>query len=50
VSSITLAIEMTVAAAEVERAKRILDDAAKRCIVSNALRTAVTVQADIRAR
>lgn len=47
-TSITLAVEMTVAAADVERAGRVLDTAEKNCIISNALRVAVTVQADIR--
>lgn len=47
-TSITLAVEMTVAAADLERARRILDTAEKHCIISNALRVAVTVQADIR--
>ena len=47
-TSITLAVEMTVAAADLERARRILDTAEKHCIISNALRVAVTLQADIR--
>jgi organic hydroperoxide reductase OsmC/OhrA len=47
-TSITLAVEMTVAATDLERARRILDTAEKHCIISNALRVAITVQADIR--
>jgi len=49
-TSITLVVEMTVAAVDIERARRILDTAEKHCIVSNALRVAVTVQSDIRPR
>lgn len=49
-TSITLAVGMTVAAADVERAGRVLDTAEKHCIISNALRVAVTVQAEIVAR
>jgi organic hydroperoxide reductase OsmC/OhrA len=49
-TSIILAVEMTVAPADIERARRILDTAEKNCIISNALRVAVTVQADIRPR
>lgn len=49
-TSITLAVEMAVAAADIERARRILDTAEKHCIISNALRVAVAVQADIRPR
>ena len=47
-TSITLAVEMTVAAADIERAGRILATAEKNCIISNALRVAVTVEPDIR--
>jgi len=46
-TSITLSVEMTVAAADAERARRLLDTAEKHCIISNALRVAVTVQATI---
>jgi organic hydroperoxide reductase OsmC/OhrA len=49
-TSITLAIQLVVAAADIDRAQRILATAEKHCIVSNALRVAVTVQADVRAR
>ncbi|MEP6859378.1 MAG: OsmC family protein [Deltaproteobacteria bacterium] len=49
-TSITLAIQLVVAAADVERAQRILATAEKHCIISNALRVAVTVEADVRAR
>lgn len=47
-TSITLAVEMTVAAADIERAGRILATAEKNCIISNALRVAVTVEPTIR--
>lgn len=49
-TSIVLSVELTVAAADVERARRLLDTAEKHCIISNALRVAVTVQAEIRPR
>lgn len=49
-TSLTLAVEMTVAAADLERARRVLDTAEKNCIISNALRVPVTLQADIRPR
>lgn len=49
-TSITLAIEMTVAASDIERARRLVETAEQRCIISNALRVAVTVTADIRPR
>lgn len=44
-TSITLSAELAVAAADIERARRVLDTAEKHCIISNALRAAVTVQA-----
>ena len=49
-TSITLSVEMSVAAVDVERARRVLDSAEKHCIVSNALRVPVTVEAAIRPR
>jgi len=49
-TSITLAVELTVAATDVERARHILDTAEKHCIISNALRVAISVQAEIRPR
>jgi len=49
-TSITLSVDMTVAAADVERAQRLLQTAEKHCIVSNALRVAVTVEATIHPR
>lgn len=49
-TSIVLSVEMAVAAADVERARRLVDTAEKHCIISNALRVPVTVQADIRPR
>ena len=49
-TSITLSVDMTVAAADVERAQRLLATAEKHCIISNALRVAVTVEATIHPR
>ena len=49
-TSITLAVEMTVAAADIERARRVLDTAEKHCIIATALRVAITLQAHIRSR
>jgi organic hydroperoxide reductase OsmC/OhrA len=49
-TAITLAVEMSVASADVERARRLLDTAEKHCIISNALRVAVIVKAEVRAR
>lgn len=49
-TSITLAVQLSVAAADRERAQRILATAEKHCIISNALRIAVKVEADIRER
>jgi len=49
-TSITLSVEMTVAAADVERAQRLLASAEKHCIITNALRVAVTVEATIHPR
>ena len=41
---------MAVVAADVERARRLVDTAEKHCIISNALRVPVTVRAEIRPR
>lgn len=49
-TSLTLSVDMTVAAADVERARRVLDTAEKHCIISNALRVAVTVEATVHSR
>lgn len=49
-TSLTLSVEITVAAADVERAQRLLDTAEKHCIISNALRVAVTLQGTVRPR
>ena len=49
-TSITLSVEIAVAATDVERAQRLLDTAEKHCIISNALRVAVTLKATIRPR
>jgi organic hydroperoxide reductase OsmC/OhrA len=47
-TSITLSVELEVAAGDVERAQRLLTTAEHHCIISNALRVAVAVQATIR--
>lgn len=49
-TSITLSVELEVAATDVERAQRLLATAEKHCIISNALRVEVTVQPTIRSR
>lgn len=49
-TSIELAVEMEVIEADVERARRLLETAEKHCIISNALRVAVTVTATVRPR
>ncbi len=46
-TSFTLDVRLRVAAADAERARRLLDDAKRFCIISNALRTPVDVQAGI---
>jgi organic hydroperoxide reductase OsmC/OhrA len=47
-TSIALAVELTVAEVDAERARRLVDTAERHCIVSNALRVPVTVQLTIR--
>ncbi len=47
-SSITLAVEMAVPAADEERARQLLTTAEQRCIISNALKVPVRVEATIR--
>ncbi len=49
-TSIVLSVDMEVAAQDIERARRLLDTAEKHCIISNALRVAVSVNATIRSR
>lgn len=49
-TSLTLFVDMTVASADVERARRVIDTAEKHCIIANALRVAVTVEAAIHPR
>jgi len=49
-TSITLSVEAVVAAADLERARGVLATAEKHCIISNALRVPVIVQADLRPR
>jgi len=49
-TSIALAVELAVAPSDVERARRLLATAEQHCIISNALRVAVTVEATIRPR
>jgi organic hydroperoxide reductase OsmC/OhrA len=46
-TSITLTVELTVAAADEERARRLLAMAEQRCIISNALKTPVTLEATV---
>ncbi|MEO6773361.1 MAG: OsmC family protein [Kofleriaceae bacterium] len=48
-TSITLSVELAVAAADEERARRLLTTAETNCIISNALAVPVTVQANVRA-
>ena len=47
-TSITLAVELTVAAGDEERARKLLETSEKACIISRALRTPVTVVPTIR--
>ena len=49
-TSITLAVELAVAQADVERARRLIETAEKHCIISNTLRVAVTLDATVRAQ
>lgn len=44
-TSITLRVELVVAAGDEDRARRLLQTAEQRCIISNALRVPVTVEA-----
>jgi organic hydroperoxide reductase OsmC/OhrA len=48
-TSITLTVTLAVAPGDEERAQRLLATAEKHCIISNALRTPVTLQAHVRA-
>ncbi len=47
-SSIVLQVELVVAAADEARARRLLETAEQRCIISNALKVPVTLEAMIR--
>jgi organic hydroperoxide reductase OsmC/OhrA len=47
-TSISLQVELTVAPADEERARRVVATAEKNCIISNALRVPVSVTVDIR--
>jgi organic hydroperoxide reductase OsmC/OhrA len=47
-SSIALDVELTVAAADEERARRLLATAEQRCIISNALKVRVTLSVSVR--
>lgn len=49
-TSVNLSVEMEVAASDLARARRLLETAEKHCIISNALRVAVTVVATIHPR
>lgn len=48
-TSIALQVELAVAASDEERARRLLRTAEQHCIISNALRVPVTLEANIRA-
>jgi organic hydroperoxide reductase OsmC/OhrA len=47
-STITLAVELVVAAADEERARRLLTSAEHRCIVSNALKVPVVLEVSLK--
>jgi len=47
-TSITLTVELTVAAGDEERARRLLTTAEQRCIISNALKVQVTLETSVR--
>lgn len=47
-SAITLHVELEVAAADIERARRLLETAEQRCIISNALKVPVRLEAVVR--
>ena len=49
-TSITLSVELVVAVADEERGRRLLATAEQHCIISNALKVPVTLQATVRAR
>lgn len=46
-SAIALSVDLVVASADIERARRLLDAAEKRCIISNALKVPVTLEARV---
>jgi organic hydroperoxide reductase OsmC/OhrA len=48
-TSLTLHVELVVGAGDEERARRLLETAEHRCIISNALRVPVTLDAQVRA-
>ncbi|MBL9013733.1 MAG: OsmC family protein [Myxococcales bacterium] len=48
-SSITLRVELAVAAGEEDRARRLVETAEGRCIISNALKVPVGLEVDVRA-
>lgn len=48
-SSITLHVELAVSAPDVDRARRLLETAEQRCIISNALKVPVVLDANVRA-
>lgn len=47
-SSITLRVELAVAAADVERARRLVETAEGRCIIANALKVPISLDIDVR--
>lgn len=48
-TSITLSVDVSVAAADEERTRKLLETAEQRCIITNALNVPVTLQATVRA-
>ena len=46
-SSISLRVELTVAGLDLDRARRLLDTAEQRCIISNALKVPVVLEANV---
>lgn len=48
-TSITLSVELSVSVTDEDRARRLLATAEQRCIISNALKVPITLQATIRA-
>jgi organic hydroperoxide reductase OsmC/OhrA len=49
-TSITITVDLTVATADVERAREVLAKAKKHCIIANALKTETTLVANVNAK